>query len=401
MADVFISYSKKHAGLTKDLAHDLQAEGYSTWWDTSLLPGDEFPDEIKRQLEAAKAVIVIWTESSVSSKWVRAETAFADARRKLITVRNAGLDIDEIPLPFNTRHTELVTERAKIFAALARQGIVPSNNKPAPGGNAAPQPNPGLFSRWLGGQAEPTREGGLKFSESFRDFDAAPEMVIVPAGEFWMGSKDGEGSGKERPRHKVTIANPFAVGKYPVTFAEWDAALAAGGVKHKPKTDWGRGRQPVMRVSWDDAQAYVEWLSARSGQPYRLLSEAEWEYCCRAGSTTAYSFGDNITKQQAQFSQGNWNSGGKTAEVGSFPANAFGLHDMHGNVWEWCQDCWNGNYVNAPTDGSVWTTGDCSRRVLRGGSWSDGPRTLRAARRSGCPASGRFIHGGFRLARGF
>jgi len=240
----------------------------------------------------------------------------------------------------------------------------------------------------------------LKPGESFRDLDTAPEMVVVPPTKefFWMGSKDGEGSDSERPRHRVTIAKPFAVGKYPVTFAEWDAALAAGGVKHKPETDWGRGRQPVMRVSWDDAQAYVKWLSAATGQPYRLLSEAEWEYCCRAGTETAFSFGD----KESDLDRHAWywsNSGKQTHPVGEKAANNFGLHDMHGNVWEWCQDCWNDNYHNTPADGSARTTGDCSRRVLRGGSWSDDPRDLRSAYRYWNTADNRDDDIGFRLAR--
>ncbi len=239
----------------------------------------------------------------------------------------------------------------------------------------------------------------LKPGERFRDLDIAPEMVAVPAGEFWMGSKDGEGDADEHPRHKVAISRPFAVGRFPVTFDEWDAAVAAGGVTRKPDDyGWGRGRRPVIDVSWDDAQAYVKWLSGKTGQRYRLLSEAEWEYCCRAGTETAYSFGDTITKAQAQFSEG-WGSAGKTVEVGSFPPNAFGLYDMHGNVWEWCEDCWNESYNGAPADGSAWATGDCTFRVLRGGSWLSLPQILRAARRLRDDAEYRVSIGGFRVAR--
>ena len=236
--------------------------------------------------------------------------------------------------------------------------------------------------------------------EGFKDADFAPEMVVVPAGEFWMGSKDAEGDPDERPRHKVTIPKPFAVGRYAVTFDEWDAAVAGGGVQHKPSDQgWGRGGRPVIDVSWEDAQAYIKWLSSKTGQPHRLLSEAEWEYCCRAGTETAYSFGNSITKAQAQFSEGSYGSAGKTVEAGSFPANSFGLYDMHGNVWEWCQDCWNENYHNAPADGLAWTTGDRGRRVLRGGSWYDCPRYLRSADRSWNGADNRGNSCGFRLAR--
>ena len=242
----------------------------------------------------------------------------------------------------------------------------------------------------------------LKPGESFRDLDAGPEMVIVPAGEFWMGSKDGEGDADELPRHKVTIPRPFAVGKYPVTFAEWDAALAAGGVKHEPETDWGRGRQPVMRVSWDDAQAYIKWLSATTRKPYRLLSEAEWEYCCRAGTETPYSFGgkESDLDRYAWYSA---NSGGKTHPVGEKLPNEWGLHDMHGNVWEWCEDWYHGDYRNAPGDGSAWTIPGGTYRVLRGGSWNFNPQSLRSARRNYyfLDPDSRIYFIGFRLAAGW
>ncbi len=239
--------------------------------------------------------------------------------------------------------------------------------------------------------------------ESFWDAPFAPEMVVIPAGRFLMGSKDGEGLDGERPQHLVTIPKPFAVGRHAVTFDEWDACLAAKGTSHNPGDQgWGRGRRPVINVSWNDAKAYAAWLSKETGQLYRLLSEAEWEYCCRAGTTTAYSTGDSLTKKQAQFSEGSAGSAGKTVEVGSFPPNAFGLHDMHGNVWEWVEDCWNGSYKDKPPallqNGGAWTAGDCSSHVLRGGSWYDVPGSARASYRFRGRAVVRGIIG-FRLAR--
>jgi len=237
-----------------------------------------------------------------------------------------------------------------------------------------------------------------KFS-CFRDVDAAPEMIVVPAGTFLMGSRDGEGDNDERPQHKVTVGSPFAVGRFAVTFHEWDAAYGRGGVEHNPGDEgWGRGRRPVINVSWEDATAYVGWLSRETGKSYRLLSEAEWEYCCRAGTTTAYSFGDTIDNKQAQF------SALKTIETGSFPANAWGLHEMHGNVWEWCKDKWHPGYGGAPEDGSAWTAdGATSRvvtsRVLRGGTWNFDPQNLRSTYRSWDDPGSRSNNVGFRVAR--
>jgi formylglycine-generating enzyme required for sulfatase activity len=152
----------------------------------------------------------------------------------------------------------------------------------------------------------------------------------------------------------------------------------------------------VIEVSWDDAKAYVNWLKRETGHPYGLLSEAEWEYACRAGTTTPYSWGDEITPENANYGR----NVGKTTEVNTYPANPWGLHDMHGNVWEWVEDCWNDSYQGAPSDGSAWTSGDCSRRVLRGGSWFDEPVLLRSAIRfrnlTGLRVNG---SGGFRVAR--
>ena len=235
----------------------------------------------------------------------------------------------------------------------------------------------------------------------------SPRMIAIPPGKFLMGAPaTEEGSGDaERPQHEVRIDHAFALGQHTVTFAEWDAALGAGAKLEKPGDQgWGRERRPVIDVNWEEAQAYLAWLNDRAGltgrpDAYRLPSEAEWEYACRAGTTTRYSFGDAITKAQAQFSEGGYGSAKQTVPVGSFPANGFGLHDMHGNVWEWCQDCWNGNYSGAPSDGSAWTTGNCSLRVLRGGSWLNDPLRLRSAKRGWITSTVRNYGIGFRLAR--
>ncbi|MDZ4841688.1 MAG: SUMF1/EgtB/PvdO family nonheme iron enzyme [Hyphomicrobium aestuarii] len=261
-----------------------------------------------------------------------------------------------------------------------------------------------------GKAAEEEARRAPKVGETFRDCPTCPEMVVVPAGSFMMGSPESE-EGRiagEGPQRKVTIAEPFAVGKFEVTFAEWDACVAGGGCAHKPADGgWGKGRRPVINVSWNHAKAYVAWLSKTTGQPYSLLTEAEWEYAARAGTTTPFSFGATISTDQANY-DGNYTYGGgskgayrqKTIEVGSLKTpNAFGLHDMHGNVWEWVEDCYAASYKGAPSDGSkAQDTKDCSR-VLRGGSWSLNPWGLRSAFRFGNSADDRLYSYGFRVAR--
>ena len=252
-------------------------------------------------------------------------------------------------------------------------------------------------------------EQPLEAGERFRDCPECPLMVVVPAGTFRMGAPESEefSESVERPVHTVAVPS-FAAGVYEVTFAEWDACVAAGGCGGRRPEDLGggRGRHPVIYVSWEDVQLYVQWLSGRTGHRYRLLSESEWEYAARAGTTTPFSTGGTISTDQANY-DGSYTYGGGvegeyragTVAVGSFPANGFGLHDVHGNVYEWVQDCRNRSYEGAPGDGSAWESGDCSGRVLRGGAWSNEPRFLRSANRIWNSTAARFNFVGFRVAR--
>ncbi len=245
-------------------------------------------------------------------------------------------------------------------------------------------------------------EQALNPKDAFRECAKdCPEMVVVPAGKFMMGSPEGQGTDDERPQHEVTIAGPFAVSKLEVTFDDWDACVAYGDCPHAGDSGWGHGRQPVINVTWDDAQRYVAWLSKMTGKPYRLLSEAEWEYAARAGTQTVYSWGDEIGEGNANCDGcGSQWDGKQTAPVGSFAANAFALHDMHGNVFEWVEDCMHGNYEGAPEDGSAWTEGgDCNNRALRGGSWFGNSDFLRSANRGGYSTDGRNVIVGFRVGR--
>jgi formylglycine-generating enzyme required for sulfatase activity len=248
--------------------------------------------------------------------------------------------------------------------------------------------------------------------ESFKDCPECPEMVIVPSGSFIMGppNREPECKQNEFPQHTVTIAEPFAVGKFAVTFAEWDACVADGGCNgyHADDNLWGRKDRPVINVSWSEAKAYVLWLSNKTKASYSLLSEAEREYVTRAGTTTPFSWGSSISTEQANFlgstvaykgggSKGEYR--GKTMPVQSFKPNPWGLYQVHGNIWEWVEDCGHDNYFGAPDDGSAWITGNCRNGyVIRGGSWMDFPAFLRSASRK-WTNSARSSFVGFRVAR--
>jgi formylglycine-generating enzyme required for sulfatase activity len=240
---------------------------------------------------------------------------------------------------------------------------------------------------------------------------ACPEMVVVPSGDFTMGSRSYEPRRhSDEDQARVSIAAPFAVGKFAVTFDEWDACVADGGCNgYKPGDQgWGRAKRPVINVNWDDAKAYAEWLSRKTGKTYRLLSEAEREYVTRAGTTTPFWWGSSITPKQANYdgsadpykageSKGEYRQ--RTVPVDSFEANVWGLYNVHGNVWEWTEDCWNDSNSGNPGDGRPRTTGDCSRRVVRGGSWYVDPHNLRSAYRGSRIAVDRNSNIGFRVAR--
>jgi formylglycine-generating enzyme required for sulfatase activity len=262
----------------------------------------------------------------------------------------------------------------------------------------------------------------------FRDCDGCPEMVVIPAGSFTMGSPASEPGrdSNEGPQHPVSIARPFAAGKHEVTrgqfarFVQEAGYPAAGGCyiydgskwTENPAKNWRdpgfpqTDNDPVACINWQDAKAYTDWLSRKTARGYRLLTEAEWEYVARAGTTTAFEFGNSISPQQANYDTRVSYAGspvatsrGQTAPVGSYSVNAFGLHDVHGNVWEWTEDCWNENYIGAPSDGTAPNSGNCTLRVLRGGSWGYFPQYLRSAYRGRDNSSNRSYVNGFRVAR--
>lgn len=283
------------------------------------------------------------------------------------------------------------------LSAEQRVGLATSGTLPA-GQPAGPWLTPGWTPSSV--SSSPGVGEGLAVGNVFKDCpDVCPELVVVGAGAFTMGSPPEElgRTSQEAPRHPVAFRSAFAIGRYEVTFAEYDACVMAGGCVHRPNDQgWGRGRRPVVDVSWNDAIAYAAWLSAHTGRRYTLPSEAEWEYAARAGADTPWQTGSAILTDDANI----LNAFGRTVPVGAYPPNAFGLHDVHGNVGELVLDCRDVGYVGVPNDGSANTSGDCSAlRVSRGGHFADEPANVRFAARKAGPQNERWSGVGFRVAR--
>ncbi len=240
----------------------------------------------------------------------------------------------------------------------------------------------------------------LKPGSVFRDCEKCPELVVVPSGIFIMGLKGKRKT--DKPAHRVNIARPFAIGRFEVTFAEWQACIDDGGCKHFPHDhNWGRVGRPVINVTWDQAQVYLRWISRKTGKTYRLPSEAEWEYAARGGTTTEFWWGNEVGDNMANCKDcGSEWSAKSTAPVGSFEPNPFGLYDTSANVFEWVEDCWTRDYRGAPTDGSAVTAGgNCRYRVIRGGSFYYFNKVARSAYRAKNPPAVNSYWLGFRVLR--
>jgi len=281
----------------------------------------------------------------------------------------------------------------------AQRGLIPAE-QPATPPSAAPSNTapagaaPSSTAQKGSAQKSTTPDPG----ELFRDCADCPELVVLPPGDFVMGSAD---SPYEKPEHTVAVKRPFAIGRREVTFAEWDlCASAADGCKHRPDDrGWGHGDRPVINVSWDDAKLFVSWLSKKTGQRYRLPSEAEWEYAARAGTRSPFWWGREAGTARAQCDSCNSPSPHQSVASGTFRPNGFGLYDTAGNAAEWVEDCWNDNYRNAPQDTTAWTTGDCRLRVLRGGNFNSKASDIRSAARFRYDVDVRYYANGFRVVR--
>jgi formylglycine-generating enzyme required for sulfatase activity len=429
MSDIFISYASEDLNAARRLAAVLESQGWSVFWDRRIPAGKVWREVIGAALAEARCVVVLWSQHSVNSHWVQEEADYGLKRRVLIP---ALIESVHQPLGFGSiqaadlstwdgNHEDAVLKQffRDLAGVLGPAPVVPTKERPKAQAEAKQKASE---QRRQQDEAEAIRDT-LEPSEPkpgtvFRDIEApwCPELIVIPAGEFMMGSTAAErkwavaqGANPEwvkpeRPQHLVRITYRLAVGRYPVTFEEYEQFCRQVGRKKPADEDWGRGRRPVINVSWEDAQAYFTWLSEQTGQPYRLPSEAEWEYACRAGTTTPFWTGATISTDQANYDgrdtygigrKGKFRQ--KTTAVGRFEANLWGLHDMHGNVWEWCEDWWHDSYKGAPEDGSAWLKGGSAGRVVRGGSWHTKPWNIRAASRRDRidPSS----HRGFRVAR--
>ncbi len=407
MSDIFICYSRTDSTLASTLAARLRAEGWSVFMDVQTHVGRRYDEVIETELYTARAVVVLWSVASRKSHDVRDEAKIGRDKNILFP---AFIERMNLPLGFGHIQTANLIGWAgepdhpgweQLLASLRlylqgadppllvaqREVVVPSPPRDKP---VAPRLlAPGQTFR------DPLKMGG-----------AGPLMVVIPAGRFLMGSppEEPERSVDEGPQHEVRIARPFALGVYAVTFDDYDRCCDGTQRKKPEDKNWGRGNRPVINVSWEDARAYCAWLSAQTEKPYRLPSEAEWEYACRAGTDTPFHFGARLSTDQANVNgEHTYNGSAKgeyrqrTMPVGAFPPNAFGLHEMHGNVWEWCQDAWHGDYNGAPADGSAWEAGGSGARVVRGGSWDDDPVYARSASRYGGDPVNRYDFVGFRV----
>ncbi|WP_089401102.1 SUMF1/EgtB/PvdO family nonheme iron enzyme [Noviherbaspirillum humi] len=283
-------------------------------------------------------------------------------------------------------------ERPAISERPAQRPRQPPPAQDAAQARPAPAPTP-VPAAVPDSRPAPRQAGG-----EIRDCQQCPILVSIPAGSFTMGSNTGDPS--EKPAHHVTIAKPFAIGKLEVTVEQWDACVDAGGCPRLAGSEQRSKKSPARDISWDDAQQYVKWLSQVTGKPYRLPTEAEWEYAARGGTGSRYWWGEQMRPKMANCKECGdpWDKDGPV-DAGTFPPNPFGLHDVNGSVWEWVADCWRNNYAGAPGDGRAWEQPNCRTRVIRGGSWREGASYMPSTTRFKYDASVRQMQNGFRVAR--
>ncbi len=455
MAKIFISYRRDDSAGYAGRLYDRLAGHFGrdhVFMDIDQIePGEVFDNVIREKLATVQAAVVLigkhWlniTDANGQRRldhpddWVRLEiTALLEREIRVIPVLVGGAampKLEQLPeclMPLTRRQALEITSHAcfhgdtgKLIKALEKIMGAPTPPRPEP----PKQPEQPGFPRFaaIAGvivvlaawvyywvmSPEPTpvqpetvipKTISQLVTDPSKIAVIEPKMVRIPPGKFLMDSEDGNSN--EQPIHEVTIGYAFEIGKYEVTFDEYDAFAKATHRKFPSDEIWGRGIRPVINVSFDDAQAYVQWLSLKTGKKYRLPTEAEWEYAARASTETHYWWGDDIGSNNANcYDCGSQWDSRQTAPVGSFKANTYGLYDTAGNVYEWVLDCWHESYHGAPGDGSAWLDangGDCTRRVIRGGSWGIDPLDLRSADRNWDYSDGAYNYLGFRVARDF
>ncbi len=430
MADVFLSYKREDAEIARRIVEALRESGISVWWDDGITPRQAWDTEIEQAISAASTVAVLWSPRSVTSDWVRTEAHYGKERGKLVP---AVIEPCTIPIAFSLTQTvnlsgwngnredrqwlKLLTWITDLIAT--QRG----NANPLAGGVSAGTPN--VYRNAIGGlrSGEPIYDGAFinphtPPGTAFRDGEQMPVMCIVPKASFLLGTTgdDPDRASCEMPQKRIDIPTTFAIGVFPVLISEYVnlvGSLPAAPVAPAPARSWfsrfrassqplaqaaapsfSESEIPVTNISYDEAQTFVDRLSSASQQSYRIPSEAEWEYACRAGSEARYSCGDTIDSTRAAFALA---SG--PVKVGAYPPNRFGLYDMHGNVREWTADLWHDSYDTTPQDGRPALDGHSAMRVVRGGGWHDSAVMLRSAARMRATQSIRSHVIGFRVVR--
>jgi len=432
--DVFLSHNSKDKPAVIALARRLKENGVKVWLDAwELRPGHPWQEALEQIIKTTRSAVVVFGPAGIGP-WEDMEMracldGFVKRRQPVIPVLLPGCpETPVLPLLLE-QFTWVDCREGKeedgfyrlIWGITGKKPnfINPGNTDGPP---VKPVPPPAIpipyLHGWPADQIKALQQEtatALAKPVIFRDAflqlgGAGPEMAVIPAGSFIMGSSpasEAERLETEGPQHFVTFSTAFAIGRYAVTFEEYDRFCLA--TRRSPVADagWGRGRRPVINVSWQDAQAYCVWLAGQTGKPYHLPTEAEWEYACRAGTETPFHCGDTISPKQANY-DGNYPYNGgakgeyrkKTLPVGQFEPNALGLYDMHGNVWEWVEDAWHDSHADAPADGSAWESAETGAgRVLRGGSWLSYARRCRSAYRLYFQPDFRYYDTGFRCAR--
>lgn len=361
-------------------------------WTSSEPPAGLIVTPVARPTQIAqtsRAVIPLPPMESPAARQDAYELAFWESIRSSENPAEYRAYLNAYP---NGRFAALARTREQQYAARQAAPAAPPPAAPPPGAPVASVREPARPPASTPAAPAPSS------ARTLRDCEGCPELALIPPGSFEMGAN--ELYEFEKPVHSVAIRNGFYIGLREVTFEEWDACVDQGGCTHRPNDrNLGRGRRPVTDIHWNDANAYLAWLSTKTGRKYRLPSEAEWEYAARAGTATTYPWGATMVKERANCVGCNDPTRRQAIEVGQYPANGFGLYDMAGNAAEWVADCWSDSYRTTPRDGSAFTTPGCRERVLRGGSFNNDPRYLRSAARFKYEADVRFYTNGFRVVR--